>query len=495
MDSTDGVMKIKGNNKIHYIALFTFFIVIVTLFIGLMFVQRSTEIKRIEDQSLIQNSLIAQKLSAKFSLYEMTNEKLANEIKSKNLNFRELQQLFDRQMILNRDVINFYLYKDDQLSVFPNPNSDCKQQMKELLESEHFAKRLKFAVSAYKKGDEENIVVSLLTTDANDKSFIIALDANSESLFDSQILSSAYGVEQAVIFRSDKSVFASYSSSSKTSYPLDIKVLLDQIFEQEASGDNLLGTTRLYKKGNRLIVLSSIPNFPLSFSMTIKLTEVIGPFNSFIAVSSIALILLLAVTLFLIDKSFRQLRDKESLQQKMVEELSALVKERTASLEKLTMIDTLTNLTNRREINKELEQAIRLHNSLGITFSLLLIDVDDFKNINDKLGHVAGDEVLTFFSKELSSVVGKRGIVARWGGDEFMVLLPELVLKQATTVADEIQNKIAEAKYKDELAFSLSIGVAEHVVKENSLDLVKKVDRALYKAKNRGKNRVEIAQN
>ena len=173
-------------------------------------------------------------------------------------------------------------------------------------------------------------------------------------------------------------------------------------------------------------------------------------------------------------------------------------------LERLSLQDHLTGLANRRyfeqQLHLELGRACRLRH-----FStLLMLDIDDFKSINDMFGHLEGDKALKLLASALKEQVREVDLPVRFGGEEFLVLLPETSLEQGQIVAEKIRIKISQIKIasrKGNITLTVSIGIAsteqEADLRCSSLDcageeLLKRADEALYQAKSMGKNRVEI---
>ena len=160
-------------------------------------------------------------------------------------------------------------------------------------------------------------------------------------------------------------------------------------------------------------------------------------------------------------------------------------------LEKLSQTDYLTGILNRRKINEELQKeyqrAKRYDNS---TFSIVLLDVDWFKNINDTYGHDKGDIVLKEIVSVISSQLRITDNLARWGGEEFLILCPSTDLSGAATIAKKIQSAIEKNNFSISHKITISGGVCEY---NNSLsldDLIIKADYKLYEAKSKGRNQI-----
>ncbi len=174
---------------------------------------------------------------------------------------------------------------------------------------------------------------------------------------------------------------------------------------------------------------------------------------------------------------------------KMNEELLS----KATKLEEKASFDFLTKLYNRRKFNSFLEYEISKANRYKEEIlSLLLVDIDYFKNVNDTHGHLVGDNILQEVSKILTICSRDSDIVARWGGEEFVLMLPQTNIEQAFFVAEKLRATIEKHKFDDVKHITCSIGVAQFHKNENKDILFKRVDAALYKAKNSGRNRVEM---
>jgi diguanylate cyclase (GGDEF)-like protein len=156
--------------------------------------------------------------------------------------------------------------------------------------------------------------------------------------------------------------------------------------------------------------------------------------------------------------------------------------------------DELTGLYNRRQLQTELDLAIAQSSEHDTPFCLCLIDVDHFKDINDKHGHLAGDMILREFARVARESIRDSDIIGRYGGDEFMQILPDTELKGAVMHAERLRVHAHFLDLKSVLpqkSISLSIGVAQYRPGEEVAELIERADAALYRAKERGRNRVE----
>ncbi|MEM4592930.1 MAG: sensor domain-containing diguanylate cyclase, partial [Sulfolobales archaeon] len=155
---------------------------------------------------------------------------------------------------------------------------------------------------------------------------------------------------------------------------------------------------------------------------------------------------------------------------------------------KTSLTDCLTGLYNRRFIEEELEKSRALSERYGIPFSVLMIDIDDFKKINDHFGHDVGDLVLKTLATVLKHNSREADSVARWGGEEFLVLLHNTNFEGALSIAERLRKTVASLRLKDIPSFTISIGVTSFKKGESIESLLRRVDTALYEAKKAGKN-------
>jgi len=155
----------------------------------------------------------------------------------------------------------------------------------------------------------------------------------------------------------------------------------------------------------------------------------------------------------------------------------------------IARIDSMTGLYNRRFFIELCEKELNKQERYRTHFSLLMIDCDHFKNINDKFGHAQGDNVLIALSKVFQTITRKSDIVARVGGEEFMIILEETNLEDAYLMAEKIRKEISEQMISHH-HITVSIGVTQSQAQDNLESILSRVDKALYSAKTAGRNRV-----
>ncbi len=163
------------------------------------------------------------------------------------------------------------------------------------------------------------------------------------------------------------------------------------------------------------------------------------------------------------------------------------------SLEEKAEKDFLTHIYNKFGIQKALVQSIYPKDGPFQSYSVLMIDVDNFKQLNDTIGHAGGDRVLRHFSTILQSLIRADDIVGRIGGDEFVVVLPRAQKETALPIAERIHKTIAASQAavdeQQNISYTVSIGIADNSTKEKAFDeILDKADKALYEAKNKSRN-------
>jgi two-component system, cell cycle response regulator len=157
--------------------------------------------------------------------------------------------------------------------------------------------------------------------------------------------------------------------------------------------------------------------------------------------------------------------------------------------------DGLTGLLNRREIDTQVAAAVCLAQRHERPLSCLMLDIDHFKQINDRLGHAAGDEVLRQAAARITSVCRASDVVGRYGGEEFVLLLPETLAADAITTGDKLRRVLSEAPIRwegVEVPITASVGVALWGGQMTPAGLYAAADHALYQAKELGRNRTEL---
>jgi diguanylate cyclase len=172
------------------------------------------------------------------------------------------------------------------------------------------------------------------------------------------------------------------------------------------------------------------------------------------------------------------------------------LKKAHARIEELAQVDELTGLLNRRYIMKSLNEQMARAQRTGLTCSVAIIDLDFFKRINDQFGHPVGDEVLRTFAITLSANLRTIDKFGRYGGEEFLVILPDTTKDEAVRILDRLRSIVSEvdwATLSGMMNVTMSGGISEVRQQDSADDILARADAALYRAKDAGRNRVVAA--
>ena len=172
--------------------------------------------------------------------------------------------------------------------------------------------------------------------------------------------------------------------------------------------------------------------------------------------------------------------------------LNRVLAEKAAESELNATTDYLTSLSNRFSFEQRLESEIARAQRFKEPLSLIVMDLDRFKQINDRHGHPIGDKVLIDVGKVLRRNLRQIDVASRWGGDEFALLLPNTALDHALSVAEKLRTAVTSDLSSLKLDISASFGVVELIKNESQVDFMRRADNALYASKNDGRDKVSI---
>jgi diguanylate cyclase (GGDEF)-like protein len=202
-----------------------------------------------------------------------------------------------------------------------------------------------------------------------------------------------------------------------------------------------------------------------------------------------AMMAIVVVAVIVLTARLHRMRDRLRLQR-------AELKQAVDRIRQMATRDELTGLVNRRHMQELLEQERQRSLRRGLPLCVALIDVDHFKRINDEHGHAAGDAVLRALAELGAAQLRASDVLARWGGEEFVVMLPDTVLATAGAGVDRLRERLAGGVLCDALPalrVSFSAGIAQFDGEEPIARTLERADRALYAAKAQGRNRVITA--
>lgn len=162
-------------------------------------------------------------------------------------------------------------------------------------------------------------------------------------------------------------------------------------------------------------------------------------------------------------------------------------------LDRLANVDKLTGCWNRHRLEEAIRSEMDRLTRYDQALSMLVIDIDHFKQVNDRYGHHVGDQILAEFSEKLRFSLRTSDSLTRWGGEEFVVLCPNTSLPTAIVLAERLREKVTESTFESVDALTISVGVAECQAEESWQQWFERADAALYRAKESGRNRVHYA--
>jgi diguanylate cyclase len=233
---------------------------------------------------------------------------------------------------------------------------------------------------------------------------------------------------------------------------------------EEASKSIIQNTSKLIEKANA----------PLNIIKTIESTEGLKP--------------------EIINKIKKELLNFKMDLEKTARELQNQIEELKKTTQNLCK-DPLTDLYSRSMMDVKLKEQFYLLKRYNLTFSLIMIDLDDFKHINDAYGHTAGDSVLKYIGQFIKSSLRQSDFPIRYGGDEFLIILPNTNIHKAYAVAQKLLKQVNNYQFKKQgstFSVHLSIGIAQAQPNDTVSSIIEKADNALYESKRLGKNTISL---
>lgn len=190
-----------------------------------------------------------------------------------------------------------------------------------------------------------------------------------------------------------------------------------------------------------------------------------------------------------LDTEVNKVKEDINRYKEQIQQLQDTIKQ----FKKEAIVDSLTNIYNRNYLERKYPEEFEKFKRYGQSLSVIMLDIDDFKKVNDNFGHQIGDNVLRYFATVIKNNIRKVDIPFRYGGEEFLILLPHTKLEQAMVVANRIHKELNDTMFKVKglsLKVTASIGVTEARENDSMESLIKRVDDLLLKVKKEGKNRV-----
>lgn len=161
-------------------------------------------------------------------------------------------------------------------------------------------------------------------------------------------------------------------------------------------------------------------------------------------------------------------------------------------LAELYITDPLTKLYNRAHFDEVISDIAKHQRKQDVDFALVLTDVDHFKKINDNYGHQVGDEALIAVADTLKNSLREKDLIARWGGEEFVIMLQNVTMDEAEAIVEKVRTNLEKTKIDDNINLTASFGLTKYIPGESTCNTFKRVDDALYEAKRTGRNKVIV---
>ncbi|HEX7025867.1 MAG TPA: GGDEF domain-containing protein, partial [Gammaproteobacteria bacterium] len=204
------------------------------------------------------------------------------------------------------------------------------------------------------------------------------------------------------------------------------------------------------------------------------------------------LVIVFGILVFRVSRLKSAINDHNA-RERDLQKLNRILDIKSRHFEKMARTDPLTGVSNRAGISDVLVREIRSHIETAHPLTVIMLDIDHFKPINDTHGHDYGDEVLIKVARALVETLRTSDAVARWGGEEFLLVCPNTSLQNGAALAEKLRERIKALGIGGKCRISASFGVA--TLGNESIDqLIKRVDEALYRAKQNGRDRVEVSQ-
>lgn len=202
----------------------------------------------------------------------------------------------------------------------------------------------------------------------------------------------------------------------------------------------------------------------------------------------------MTVVAWILNQMVSRARVNSYINEKIIIEKNIELEKKNTELNELTMRDSMTNLLNHKNSLRRLKEEVDRAKRINYLLSVAMIDLDNFKLVNDTYGHQTGDEVLIRVAQILSESCRSTDAVGRYGGEEFIIIMPDTNDRDAALLLGRIKTRIEETSFKDGIHITLSCGISE-LNGESVHGILKSSDIMLYEAKKKGKNRVEVQIN
>lgn len=447
---------------LRYIGLPLFLCVLLLLVLTFVLAnQRKLELKNLETQSQLQATLFAEKITGKLNTLEILLESLAKQSVLMDLSKESGEELLERT--IRQDQL---IFSDIEGVCILNPQgeklyssftheSDTLDIMRANLTKLHIEQQLPFSSLAFTDQGEQYLTLSRSIEDTSGKIARIVTLIVRTNLFHEQLkLTSIPGIEQFILSDAEDAIVAFWTSD--TNFEATPQTFEDvyPAHAEEMPADlqtTLQAGIRSYTSKGKFFTIVSLSGFPYTLTLKGDILMAMRSYDKALTISFSFLIMIVLISVVSITRLGFEVTKKEAEQAELLDSLAHKVQQRTLALKNISEQDALTGLPNRRKINSLLTQEIEQCKSDGCIFSLLILDIDHFKLVNDTFGHQKGDDIILEIVGQLSPIVAGEGTLARWGGDELMVLLPDYTLVQAIDIANMMRMTIEAGTFTHNL--------------------------------------------
>lgn len=462
--------------------------------------QRTLELTNLDIRSQLQATLFAEKISGKLNTLEVLLESLAQQTRLLDLSTKSgeerLERIIRQNQLIFSEVEGVYILDTQGEKQFSSlyHTSEELDALRMSMAKQHIGQELPFCSEPFLLEGELYLSLSRSVTDSSGEiARIIALIIKTNHLYEQMDFIAIPGVEQILVSDIEDSIIVFWSTDplQKTS-PLTV----EELYPDYASTKNAFSSTTLqggihsYSTKGKLYTFASLAEFPYTLTMKGDIKKAMGSYDKALFISSSFLLAMVLVAVIAITRLSFTITKKELEQEKILAGLAQTIQERTHELELLSEQDALTTLPNRRKMNELLMYEIGRSRETQSVFSLLILDIDFFKQVNDTYGHQTGDSVIKNIVQTLTPILAGKGTLARWGGDELMALLPDHTLGQAVDIARQMCTTVDMKIFPQDIRTSLSIGVTQFDQEDTNITLIRRADMALYNAKDAGRNQV-----
>jgi diguanylate cyclase (GGDEF)-like protein len=472
--------------------------------------QRSREIDNMQARTELQASLMAEKIAGKLNSIEIVLHMIEQRGTPLELTTTQGQLQFvdfiRRQLIMYPDMDGICVLLPTGEKIYSTFFVDSPEllQMRMQIMDKHTAQGYSFSMTSFTYEDMRNLVLSKTVYDnSQNLSAVIMILVQSDRFFNEYDQVRSEGVASMALYNQNGDLHALWSSNDNdlqnSSQILQLQDLsgFDYSRVMQVEDTAILGGINTYSDGNSFFCSVQLTGYPMYLGILMDTNDALLSWDLSTRWNLLIIIGVIFISLVISVRLGHQTATNDSLKEELVSNLEDKVLERTnelhqavAELERISEIDSLTGAYARRKLNSMLEAEINRANRSPVVFSIIIMDLDKFKIINDTFGHLVGDEVLKHVVTLLTERIAGTGILARWGGDELLVLLPGSGLEKALAVAESLRSAVQEYPYSSSIVVTLSMGVAQFSIGESVTGLIRRADNALYAAKAAGRNRV-----